>query len=46
MKEPDIWNTSEKGYFEAWSSPVMRGIVEAEDSKSARKKIKEEIFEK
>ena len=46
MKEPDIWNTSEKGYFEAWSSPIMRGIVDAEDSKSARKKIKEEIFEK
>lgn len=46
MKEPDIWDISEKGYFEGWSSPVMRGIVEAEDSKSARKKIKEEIFEK
>ena len=29
-----------------WSSPVMRGIVRAKDSKSARKKIKEEIFEK
>lgn len=29
-----------------WSNPVMRGIVEAKDSKSARKKIKEEIFEK
>ena len=30
-----------------WSYyPVMRGIVEAETSKEARKKIKEEIFEK
>lgn len=29
-----------------WCSPIMRGLIEAEDSKSARKKIKEEIFEK
>jgi len=46
VKEKNYDVYTKQSYFDWTYRPVMRGIVEAESSKEARKKIKEEIFEK